>query len=250
MQVVAKADLAARERAAEDAVIHRVLGADQAAHARQVSDGVERRDRNRREYESVQHFNATEKNTRGGAAAAEAAADKAALDYTLAKEAAAGAAERAAKDAHRRAACDYQATLALHTSHEDKHALDGYYAAESDKEWGKRQAKWDQEAAARKRLTDETAAYQAVQVAERSAGARNSKYDDMMLAKWKEDNAKAEAKEVDAVRAKREADVATASLVSEAPNASPSPSPSPSPSAPRGARKAGVTWRFGSERTT
>ncbi len=215
VQVNAKADLMARERAAEDAVIHRVIGADIAALERQTHDAFERKERARREYEAVQRFNASERGVKGNAAAAEAAADKAALEYTLAKEAAQASAERAHREASRRAALAHQA-LSHETAGnagEDKAGIDGYYAAESEKEWNKRQAKWDAEAAARKRLTDETAAYQVTQVAERAQGGQSQKYDEMMIAKWREDNAKAEMKAGEAVRAKREADRAAAEMV-------------------------------------
>ena len=97
---------------------------------------------------------------------------------------------------------------------QDKSWLDGHYAAENEAQWAKREAKWGAEAAARARLTEETAAAQRAQVAERASGdSLSSRHDAQMIAAWRAGNVAAEEREAAKQRAKREQALRDAELV-------------------------------------
>jgi hypothetical protein len=206
-QVAAIHDLKARERAAEDAAVARLLEADRAAAAAQVEAARAKRTTGRSEFERIQEFNAREKGIKDSMAGAEAANDRAALEATLAREASEAAREAALKEAKRRDALAYRAKLesTMGRQGDEKSALDAAYSEEMERQWAKRQAQWDAEAAARRQLTLEAAEGQREQMAERERMRGVGGMDDAQLAKWRQDMADADAKENMRLRARQEA---------------------------------------------
>ena len=77
----------------------------------------------------------------------------------LKAEADALARERAAVEAHKKEALDFKKQLEeqMAIQAEDKGWMDKFYAEEADKEWKKREATWNAEAEARRRLMHEVA---------------------------------------------------------------------------------------------
>ena len=79
---------------------------------------------------------------------------------------------------------------------EDASWQDKHYAAEAEKEWKKKEARWSEEAAARERLNAEVAATRAIQAAEKSATfAIDASSDTTQLDSWRRANAAANEKE-------------------------------------------------------
>jgi hypothetical protein len=115
-QVAVRRDLTAAERAYEDSLVARLLDADRAAAAAQRQAELDRREHARVEYERVQAFNAKEQGQKGGAAAREAAEDKANLEATLAREAAEAEAEKQARLEARRRGVEAQRALVAQAS--------------------------------------------------------------------------------------------------------------------------------------
>ena len=207
-QVAAKRDLAERERAAEGAVTGALLQRDAAAAQALRAAAEARKAQAREEYASVQAFNAQWRGAKGAARGAEAAADKAALEATLAREAAEDAAERGAREAARREAARYKAEVeaSLGSKREEGSWRDGVYAEEAEKQWARRQATWDAEAAARRALEVETQRVQLAQMEERQRDkARGAGQDEAMVAGWRKTMEAADAKEAMRARARQEA---------------------------------------------
>jgi hypothetical protein len=206
-QVAVRRDLTAAERAYEDGLVARLLEADRAAAAAQRQADMDRREHARVEYERVQAFNAKEQGQKGGAAAREAAEDKANLEATLAREAAEAEAERQARLEARRKGVEAQRELVALASvqAEDRSWMDKFYQEEFDKEWAKRQAQWDREAAARQALLEETTQGRRAQMADRARqGDAERARDAAQLAAFARGRAEAEAKE--AAKAQKRAD--------------------------------------------
>jgi hypothetical protein len=201
-QVAVKQELRARDSAWEASQVSTLLAADRAAAEAVTRAEADRRSSARVEYGRLQEFNRAEKAVKDGAAKHLADAAKADLDATLAREAAENAAEEAAALERRRAALAYQASLTQQTAiqAEDRGWLDEFYKAESEKEWTKRQSKWDKEAAERAALLKEVKDSRQDQIAEhtirKTLGARE---DERQMEEFRKaqaiDDAKAAAKE-------------------------------------------------------
>lgn len=158
-QVQVKRELQAKDAHFDSRSVQAMLEADKAAAEAQRREADQRRSSAREEYERTQVFNATWKDVKDRAAKAEYEADKADLDNALARAAAEAQAEREAAAARRRDALAFKQRLEEQMSlqAEDKGWLERFYAEEGEKEWSKRQAKWDAEAQARKGLMDDVA---------------------------------------------------------------------------------------------
>lgn len=158
-QVQVKRELQAKDSHWDSRSVHAMLEADKAAAEAQRREAEQRRLAAREEYERTQVFNATWKEVKDRAVKAEYDADKADLEAALARAAADAQAEREAAAARRRDALAFKQRLEEQMSlqAEDKGWLEKFYAEEGEKEWAKRQAKWDAEAQARRGLMEDVA---------------------------------------------------------------------------------------------
>lgn len=199
-QIAAKRDLNAAEKSYEDSLVQAMLQTDRAAADAQRNAAIARRQQAREAYERTMLYNASERGTKGHAAAKEAEEDKANLEAILAREAAEAAAEIVAKQERRKAGIEFKKQLEAQMSiaAEDNGWMDKFYQEEFDKEWAKRQQQWDREAAARKALLDEVTQGRLAQIEDKkhTGGAERAR-DDAMLAYFAKVDAEAEAKEAE-----------------------------------------------------
>jgi len=215
-QEAAARDLRNANRNVENAEIQRMLDADATAAANQRQNEINRRIHAREEYARTQEYNAKERNVKGLAASIEANADKAALEATLAREAQEEAMELQAKLERRRAGIEFKKQLEAQMAiqEEDLGWKDQYYHEESEKEWTKRQTKWDAEAAARKALMDEVAAGRIAQMSDRGIQAQYERErDEQQLEFFRKTQAIADAKEAEK-QAKRKEQLALQAMYS------------------------------------
>jgi hypothetical protein len=78
---------------------------------------------------------------------------------------------------------------------EDKSWMDGHYKAENDREWAKREAQWNAEAAARAALMEDVTATRLAQMDDRKrVSAIEAERDAVQVAAWRADQAAAEAR--------------------------------------------------------
>ena len=206
-QTAVRRDLTAAEQAFEDAQVQRMLEADRAAAEAQRAAEVARREHARVEYERVQAYNAKERGAKGGAAAREAAGDKANLDAVLAREAAEAEAEQQARLDRRRAGIEFKKQLEaqMGVAAEDQSWMDRFYQEEFDKEWAKRQSQWDREAAARKALLDEVTQGRLAQMADKGRqGEAERRRDEAQMAAFARGRAEDERKAAEKEAKRRE----------------------------------------------
>lgn len=209
-QEAATRDLRGANRNVEQTEIQRMLDADAAAAAAQRQAEIDRRIAAREEYYRTQEYNAKEKGVKSQAANIEAQADKASLNAVLAREAQEAAAERQAILDRRAAGIEFKKQLESQMSiqAEDNGWMDKFYHEESEKEWNKRQAKWDAEAAARKALMGEVAAARISQMNDRGIQAQYERErDEQQMENFRKQQAEADAKEA-AKQAKRKEQLA------------------------------------------
>lgn len=139
---------------------------------------------------------------------AEKAADAEHLREVLAREAEAAArdgdaaARRKAETLAHRAQLESQMGLAA----EETAWMDRHFAEEHEREWVRRQAKWDAEAAARRALQADVATVRAHQVQDRArARTEEEARDAAQVAAWREQQAAAAAREAAAQAERRRA---------------------------------------------
>jgi hypothetical protein len=206
-QLAAAQSIKASDGGVDNSEVERMLRADQAAAAAQRQAELDRRAAARAEYDRVQLYNASERGVKKKASDAEAAQDKASLEATLRREAEEAAAERAAALERRRAGMEFKQQLEkqMAVQAEDRGWVDKFYQEESEKEWTKRQQKWDAEAAARKALLDEVSTGRLAQMQDRSRqGDIERARDAAQLEAWARDRADADAKEAERAAARRQ----------------------------------------------
>lgn len=197
-QTAVRGDLRSAERRVESEEERRMLEADRAAAEEQRRAAEARRTGAVEEYRKTQAYNATVKAQRDAASKAVFDAEVADLEATLKREADEDAAEKAAAMARKREAAAFKKQLEeqMAIQSEDASWMDKFYTAEADKEWAKRQAKWDAEAAARAALNAEVAATREMQLKERDRHkSLEAASDARQMQAWHEARAAAEAKE-------------------------------------------------------
>ncbi len=168
-QVAMKKGIEGRTRAQQIAHEQRLLAEWDAENAAQEQREAARKQAARDEMKRAMEFNAHERGRQARELAKEKAVDEARLQAVLAAEKAQAEQEAERMEAARRGARAHKAQLEAQMAiqQEEEGALDSLHAAEQERMWRQREARWQQEAAARDALNHEVKATRDVQVQQR-----------------------------------------------------------------------------------